>query len=249
MCTSTFVSCQCSLAIAAVHTGGTWRPGSIFELLACNLSDESEHYPDEGTGFREFFITMCLRGTTNIVFRAPLIDVCNTCEKLETQIFPEGWWCLRDLFHPVEQGGPGNGVVKMVIPTCSRFPSLHQAPSANNAYYKRKLQDSFGSISKNKEDVPHLQPLAVHLHHWQSSQEGFPVIALEEDFLLLAPEEVNDLRSLRSFRGHDDLRGAGEVQQREVQPVDDPDDTATCPWVLRECSHTPPNCNVDDLDY
>ncbi|KAG7156485.1 hypothetical protein Hamer_G006446 [Homarus americanus] len=55
---------------------------------------------------------------------------------------------------------------------------------------------------------------------------------------LLAPEKVNDLRSLLSLlegraqewlqdliARHDDLRRAGEVQQRE-ELVDDPDDTA-----------------------
>ncbi|KAG7156492.1 putative NAD-dependent protein deacetylase Sir2B-like [Homarus americanus] len=288
MCTSTFVSCQCSLAITAVHTGGTWKPGTASpNSIACNLMWMSEHYPDEETSPRVF--TTVFTRDYNIVFHAPLTDVCNTCEKLETQIFSlqkDGQdtrdvrntlredkaiaQVPRDLLHQAEQGDPGNGVVKTVaIDLQQTLPCPHLR--ASNACYKRKLVDfifmksdhsylpcdrTFGSIEKKLRKTSHIySPLQYILIIGKAVKKGFSVIVMQrEDFLdvrallnyatkylhnrLLAPEKVNDLRSLLSLlegraqewlqdliARHDDLRVAGEVQQHE-ELVDDPDDTA-----------------------
>ncbi|KAG7163727.1 putative inactive dipeptidyl peptidase 10-like [Homarus americanus] len=116
----------------------------------------SEHYPDEETVSKSFYHTVFTRDY-NIVFRAPLTDVCNTCEKLESQIFSlqkDGQdisdvrntlrehkaiaQVPRDLLHQAEQGGPGNGDVKMVAIDLQQTlpcPRLR----ASNAYYKQKL--------------------------------------------------------------------------------------------------------------
>ncbi|KAG7176608.1 hypothetical protein Hamer_G015414 [Homarus americanus] len=223
----------------------------------------------------------------NIVFRVPLTDVCNTCEKLETQtssLQKDGQdtsdvrntlrehkaiaQVPRDLLHQAEQGGPGNGDVKTVVIDLQQTlprPRLR----ANNAYYKQKLWVyNFCVYNMDKREA-NVEGNIIKIRlmkgrgHWVKKKLDLSQVVLSPKYIhnrLLAPEKVNDLMSLLSLlegraqewlqdliARQDDLRGAGEVQQRE-ELVDDPDDTATWPWVLRECSHTPPTCNVDDLD-
>ncbi|KAG7158990.1 hypothetical protein Hamer_G006384 [Homarus americanus] len=59
--------------------------GSITEFHSIYLVWMSERYPDEETVSESFYYTVFMRNY-NIAFRAPLTDVCNICEKLETQI-------------------------------------------------------------------------------------------------------------------------------------------------------------------
>ncbi|KAG7156486.1 hypothetical protein Hamer_G006447 [Homarus americanus] len=149
----------------------------------------------------------------NIVFRAPLTDVCITCEKLETQIFSlqkdgQGTSDVkntlredkaiaqvpRDLLHQAKQGGPGNGVVKMVAIDLQQTlpcPRLR----ASNAYYKRKLVDfifmksghsylpcdrTFGSIEKKLRKTSHIySPLQYIPIIGKAVKKGFPVIVMQ----------------------------------------------------------------------
>ncbi|KAG7171658.1 hypothetical protein Hamer_G014803 [Homarus americanus] len=83
----------CALPVLASHYSHTYNPhkrnleagGSITELYSMYLMWMSEHYLDEETVSESCYHTVFTRNY-NIVFCALLTDVCNTCEKLRTQI-------------------------------------------------------------------------------------------------------------------------------------------------------------------